>query len=100
MTIPILHGGDGDEEQGGRMLGTLFFLLAALVVVGGLLFRGRLRRTVDGRDPMTDDPLLREILAESDADIPEDPPLDEDAIREAEDDFWSESWDQAEDWRG
>lgn len=84
------------------MLGTLFFLLAVLAVVAGLLFRGRLRRTVDGEEPMTDDPLLRRILAESDADRPGDwePPLDEEAIREAEDEFWSESWDQPEDWRG
>lgn len=82
------------------MLGTLFFLLAALVIVGGLLFRGRLRKSVDGRDPMTDDPLLREILSESGARGPEAEPLDEDAIREAEDEFWSQEWDEPEDWRG
>ena len=82
------------------MLGTLFFFMAALVVVGGLLFRGRLRRRVDGRDPMTDDPLLREILGQGGAQGPDEPPLDEDAIREAEDEFWSQEWDQPEDWRG
>ncbi|TVR62978.1 MAG: hypothetical protein EA422_10430 [Gemmatimonadales bacterium] len=82
------------------MLGTLFFLLAALVVVGGLLFRGRLRRRLDGRDPMTDDPLLRQILADSGAQRPEDAPLDEEAIREAEEEFWDQEWDQPEDWRG
>ncbi len=82
------------------MLGTLFFLLAALVVIGGVLMRGRVRRVVDSRDPMTDDPVLREILSQQDGEPDLAPPLDEDEIREAEDQFWEEEWDRPEDWRG
>jgi hypothetical protein len=82
------------------MLGTLFFLLAALVVIGGVLMRGRVRRVVDSRDPMTDDPVLREILSQQDGEPDPAPPLDEDEIREAEDQFWEEEWDRPEDWRG
>lgn len=82
------------------MLGTLFFLMAAVVLVGGFLMRSRVRRTVEGEDPMTDDPVLRDILAQQDRSSPDDPPLDEEEAREAEDRFWAEEWDRPEDWRG
>jgi hypothetical protein len=55
---------------------------------------------VDSRDPMTDDPVLREILSQKDGEPDPAPPLDEDEIREAEDQFWEEEWDRPEDWRG
>lgn len=51
---------------------------------------------------MTGDPLLDELLADSDTN-PETweqgEPLDEDRAREAEDRFWEEDWDHPEEWR-
>jgi hypothetical protein len=88
-------------ERRRSVTGTLFLLLAVVVVVGGLLMRSRFQRSVEGRDPMTDDPVLKEILARGDAPpLEEDEPLDEEAAREAEDRFWEEEWDRPEDWRG
>ncbi len=83
------------------MLSTVFFLMAVVVILGALLVRSRVRRRLEGRDPMTDDPVLRDILARSDAGPEEEgDPLDEEEIREAEDRFWEQEWDQPEDWRG
>ncbi len=77
------------------MLGTLFVILAAVVLVGGLLSRRRVQRTVEGEDPVVTDELLRSLLQEGEED-PE--PLDEDEIRKAEDEFWDEPWDDPEEW--
>ncbi len=83
------------------MLSTVFFLMAVVVILGALLVRSRVRRRLEGRDPMTDDPVLRDILARSDAGPEEEgDPLDEEEIREAEERFWEQEWDQPEDWRG
>ncbi len=83
------------------MLSTVFFLMAVVVILGALLVRSRVRRRLEGRDPMTDDPVLRDILAQSDTGPEEEgEPLDEEEIREAEDQFWEQEWDQPEDWRG
>lgn len=82
------------------MLGTLFLILAVVVVVAAMVARRRVGRVVDGERPITGDPLLREILSEGDGWAEEDEPLDEDRIREEEDRFWSEEWDRPEDWRG
>jgi hypothetical protein len=82
------------------MLGTLFLILAVFVILAALWSRSRVKRRLDGDEPITGDPLLREILSESDAWDEDDEPLDEDRIREEEDRFWAEEWDQPEDWRG
>ncbi len=78
-----------------------FVLLAAVVVLAGALARRKVRRTVEGELPVVTDETLRRILAEGSVETPEDPPLDEDAIREAEDRFWEERWDEPEEggWR-
>jgi len=83
------------------MLSTVFFLMAVVVILGALLVRSRVHRRLEGRDPMTDDPVLRDILAQSDTGPEEEgDPLDEEEIREAEDRFWEQEWDQPGDWRG
>lgn len=82
-------------------MSTVFFVMAVVVILGALLVRSRVRRRLEGRDPMTDDPVLRDILAQSDTGPEEGgDPLDEEEIREAEDRFWEQEWDQPEDWRG
>ena len=83
-------------------MGTLFLILAFVVLLAGLLARRRVRRAVEGRSPVVSDDLLRSILDHEALHTPNDgEPLDEDAIRQAEDEFWEEDqWTDADDWRG
>ncbi len=80
------------------MLGTLFVILAAVVLLGGLLRRRQVRRTVEGEEPVVTDELLRTLLDEAGRDEEESNPLDEDEIRRAEDEFWRQEWDEPEEW--
>lgn len=82
------------------MLGTLFLILAVVVVAAALMARRRVDRTVKGDRPITGDPLLREILEEGEGWDDDEEPLDEERAREEEDRFWAEEWDRPEDWRG
>jgi hypothetical protein len=70
--------------------------LGALVVIGGLAVRRRIDAS-RGR-PVLDDDAVRRIVDTGRLSVDEDPPLDIDEIEEAEDRFWSESWDEPEDW--
>jgi hypothetical protein len=84
------------------MLGTLFLLLALLVLAGALFARARTGRAVRGQDPVgSGDPVLDEILAGGGGTWEEDDdPLDEDRIREEEDRFWEREWDEPDEWPG
>lgn len=83
------------------MSGTLFLILALVVFLSGLVARGRVRRAVKDRSAGVSDDLLRSILDEDELRaLDDDEPLDEDAIRRAEEEFWEEdSWTDADDWR-
>lgn len=80
---------------------SLFLVLAVVVVLAGVLSRRRVRRTVEGDQPVVSDEVLRRILEEGALESEEEEPLDEESIREAEDRFWDESWDEPEEegWR-
>lgn len=80
------------------MLGTLFVILAAVVLLGGLLRRRHVRRTVEGEEPVVTDELLRTLLDQAGRGEEESEPLDEDEIRRAEDEFWGQEWDEPEEW--
>jgi hypothetical protein len=83
------------------MLGSLFLLLAIVVMVGALVMRKRVHRTVQGERPITgDDPVLEEILSGGEGWREDDEPLDEEHIRDEEDRFWEQEWEDPEDWRG
>ncbi|MBI4410283.1 MAG: hypothetical protein HY561_11285 [Gemmatimonadetes bacterium] len=71
----------------------MFFALAAaaLTVVAGLLLRRRLQTMRAAR--LSDD-LIRQI--EERGSIEVDEPLDLDAIRAEEEQFWGETWDEPE----
>jgi hypothetical protein len=71
----------------------LFGIVAALLAItAGLLYRNRLDY-VSGEDPAAlDDDLIRQI--ERDGWIELEEPLDLDHIREQEQRFWEESWDE------
>jgi hypothetical protein len=73
----------------------LFGIVAALLAIAaGLLYRHRLE-TVGSEDTSTlDDDLIRQIEAEGWVELEE--PLDLDHIREQEQRFWEESWDEPE----
>lgn len=76
-------------------------IAAALVILAGLAARRKIRRAVIGEAPVVTDEVLRRVLEEGSVDVTEtDEPLDEDQIREAEDEFWTSEWDDAEPWSG
>jgi hypothetical protein len=82
-------------------MGSLFLLMALVVLVGALLMRGRTRDAIRGGPTATDDPLLRELLGEAASGYDEgSDPLDEERARAEEDRFWDEGWDEPEEWRG
>ncbi len=79
------------------MLGTLFAVLSVIVLIGWLVQRREVRETVEGRRPVVTDDHLREILDRGTVDVGEEEPLDEEEIREAEDEFWEGSeWEDPE----
>lgn len=82
------------------MGGLILLALAAVAAVAGYLSRRRIRRVLKGDEPIVTDAVLRSILEEGEIDASDDEPLDEDAIREAEDEFWQEDWDDPEPWSG
>lgn len=84
------------------MSGALFLILTFVVVAGGYLARRRVHRAMRDRSILAGDELLRSILDEKELQaLEDDEPLDEDAIREAEEEFWSEDeWTDSDDWRG
>lgn len=81
------------------MLGALiWFAFGALAVLGGLAVRGRLGTTRSRDRPTLDDDAVRMIEETGRLGVEDDPPLDIDEIEEAEDRFWSERWDEPEEW--
>jgi hypothetical protein len=81
------------------MLGALiWFAFGALAVLGGLAVRGRLDATRSRDRPALDDDAVRRIEETGRFAVEDDPPLDIDEIEDAEDRFWSERWDEPEEW--
>lgn len=82
-------------------LAYLFLVLAVVGGLAGVLARRRVQETVKGDRMVVSDETLSQILQDGSAEFEEEEPLDEQAIREAEERFWDESWDEpeAEDWR-
>jgi hypothetical protein len=72
-------------------------LLAALTVAAGWsLYERRMRRTRERL--LLDDDAIRTILATGELHVDEDEPLNLEAIDEEEERFWSETWDEPDDW--
>ncbi len=78
-------------------MGTLWVVLAAVVVIAGLLGRREVRRAVRGDRPVTGGALPWEQASASAAE--EDPPLDDDEIRAAEDAFHEDDWGDPDAWK-
>jgi hypothetical protein len=72
-------------------------LLAALTVAAGWsLYEQRMRRTRERL--VLDDDAIRTILDTGELHVDEDEPLNLEAIDEEEERFWSETWDEPDDW--
>lgn len=73
--------------------------LVGLAVASGIRLRVRLRKRLGRtRPPRVDDRALRTILDRGVLTTEEDEPLDYDEIDEEERRFWSEPWDEPEEW--
>ena len=82
---------------------TLFWLLflavlLMLVVASGISVRSRLRQRVGRRGPRVDDDAVRRILETGRLTTDEDAPLDLREIDDEERRFWSESWEDPDEW--
>lgn len=81
-------------------MGWLWIGLSALAGLGGLRYLARLRagRSPSGV-PAVDDAALHAILHTGRLEAPErDEPLDMRDAADAEDEFWSQSWDEPEEY--
>jgi len=81
------------------MSGTLLLILTLVFLLAGFRAFRRVRRVVDDSSPVVGDDLLGSILDEDQLQaLDDEEPLDEDAIRRAEDEFWEEDAWAREDW--
>lgn len=74
----------------------MFLGLAAMVVVAGFVVRWRIRERTRSGDLEVTDEVVRQIERKGSVSTDEREPLDRDRIREEEDRFWSETWDEPE----
>lgn len=80
-------------------LWTLFGIaLAALAVAAGLSVHFRRRQLLAANRPLLDDEAIDTIVETGELVVDEDESLDLDDIDEEEERFWSESWDEPEEW--
>jgi hypothetical protein len=74
----------------------LWFALGGIVAYAWVSMRLRIRRALEVPPPQIDDDDVRRIVERGFL-ITDDPaPLDLEQIRREEEDFWGESWDEAE----
>lgn len=77
----------------------LWILFGALAGLAGLRYRSRLRSARGPDAPRVDDEALRQILEEGTLAV-EDDPLDPEEVARAEEEFWNDSWEEPEEYRG
>jgi hypothetical protein len=75
----------------------LWLALLALMVVAGVRLHMRRRELSASPVPRVDDAAILAILEEGELAV-DDEPLDLGDIDEREERFWSESWDEPEEW--
>ena len=75
----------------------LWFALGGIVAYAWVSMRLRIRKTLEVPPPHIDDDDVRQIVDDGFL-ITDDPaPLDLEQIRKEEEEFWGESWDEADD---
>lgn len=67
-------------------------------MAAGVSLRMRLRGRVEQSMPVVDDAAVKEILTRGALITEEDSPLDIEQIDEEEQRFWSESWNEPDEW--
>lgn len=67
--------------------------IATLAIAGGFIVRSRLRSARQSEDGLCDGDIRR---IEMGLPLEREEPLDRDGIRRAEEEFWSETWDEPE----
>jgi hypothetical protein len=72
--------------------------LTVLVFAAGISLRTRLRERIGNTMPVVDDEAVEEILQRGVLRTNEDEPLDLREIDDEERKFWSESWDEPDEW--
>ena len=82
---------------------TLFWLifwagLTVLVVTAGVSSRMQLRDRVEKNRPSVDDAAIEDMLATGALTTEEDSPLDIKQIDDEEHKFWSQTWDEPDEW--
>ena len=82
---------------------TLFWLifwagLTVLVVTAGVSLRMQLRDRVEKNRPSVDDAAIEEILVTGALTTDEDSPLNIEQIDDEEHKFWSQTWDEPDEW--
>jgi hypothetical protein len=79
-------------------LALLSGFLVAFVAVAGIRLRAGLRRRRTAWVPVVDDQAITQILERGVLHGEDGPPLDHGAIDEEERRFWSERWEEPEEW--
>ena len=74
----------------------LWFLLGGLVAYAWISMRLRIRKSLEIPPPHIDDDDVRRIEDVGTLVTDDPPPLDLDQIRKKEDEFWEQTWDEAE----
>ncbi len=78
-------------------MGSIFLaLFAALAAAAGFVFTRDLLRRRRGRGTGVTDDVLRQIEEQGRVEV--DEPLDLEEIRDEEDRFWGEPWDEPDEW--
>lgn len=77
-------------------MSTFLFVLTLLALAAGLLTRYRIRRRTSRDGVEVTDDVVRQIEHEGEVQTDEPEPLDREEIREEEDRFWEEYWDEPE----
>lgn len=84
------------------MLGVFWMLfwtfLAVLAVAAGLSLHFRRKELLASSLSKVDDEAIAAILEKGELYVEEDEPLDQQEIDEEEERFWSERWDEPEEW--
>lgn len=84
------------------MLGVFWMLfwafLAILAVAAGLSLHVRRKELLASSLSKVDDDAIAKILERGELYLEDDEPLDQQEIDEEEERFWSETWDEPEEW--
>ena len=78
--------------------GLIWIAFGVLAVAGGVAVRRRLGASLGGAKSSLDNDAIRRIVETGSLSVDEEPPLDLEEIEEEEDRFWSEKWDEPEQW--